>query len=316
MKLGDLGEKNFIKRILNIIDEPRNLMKGDDAVDFKVKEVSFIIKADGFSFVSSKTPWNDYYDLGWKAVTSCISDLAVKGGRPIAVLASIGVLPSYEVEDGIKLIRAIRDASHFYSSMFLGGDTNNGEWVDVFCIGEEAKPISRKGANEGDPIFYIGELGLTGIAFQMMKRGKDLSSLFNKEKVLEAIRRPKAFRLWEVNLDCIKASTDVSDGLAESLYNLAEANSLGIHLDFELEGQTAMEAIEKGLDIKEMLFYAGEEFGYLLAVNEECSKSFKDEVELRGGKITRIGVFKGNRVEVKWKGELLERRGWDNLISF
>jgi len=77
-----------------------------------------------------------------------------------------------------------------------------------------------------------------------------------------------------------------------------------------------MEAIEKGLDIKEMLFYAGEEFGYLLAVNEECSKSFKDEVELRGGKITRIGVFKGNRVEVKWKGELLERRGWDNLISF
>jgi len=37
MKLGDLGEKNFIKRILNIIDEPRNLMKGDDAVDFKVK---------------------------------------------------------------------------------------------------------------------------------------------------------------------------------------------------------------------------------------------------------------------------------------
>ena len=317
MKLYDLGEKKVIETILQYVDEGDYDLGKDD--DIAVVQ-GIALKIDGFSVYNSMLPWNSFYDMGWKASTMVASDLIAKGVRPLAIVVSIGAPGSTLIDDIVDIIRGVRDSAHYYNMLFVGGDTNAARtdiWVDASGIGVPVgNVISRKGAAHGDYVAVTGLFGLTGAAFHAYRSSYNIELLREKyPEIIMATRRPSAplyfLKLVEEYGHCISSSTDVSDGLAFSLNQIASKNNVAIRIEsLPLHSEVEKYAREVGVDPHLLALHGGEEFEVLFTIRGECKSIIRELVEKYDVKI--IGsVIKGQGVY--YGSKRIEPIGWDHF---
>ncbi len=317
MKLCDLGEKKVIETILEYVDESDYDLGKDD--DIAVVQ-GIALKIDGFSVHNSMLPWNSFYDMGWKASTMVASDLIAKGVRPLAIVVSIGAPGSTLMDVIVDIIKGVRDSAHYYNMLFVGGDTNAARtdiWVDASGIGVPiGNVISRKGAMHGDYVVVTGLFGLTGAAFHAYKSGYNITLLREKyPEIITATRRPRAplyfLKLVEEYGHCISSSTDVSDGLAFALNQIAFKNNVAIRIEsLPLHSEAEEYAQEVGVDPYLLALYGGEEFEVLFTVRGECKSMIKElvekyDVKIIGSVMEGQGVYYGSR--------RVEPIGWDHF---
>ena len=102
------------------------------------------------------------HDLGAKAVTVNVSDLAAMGASPRYALVSIALPPDVETAWVMELAGGMRDACGEYALTIVGGDTNRADLVvvSVTVVGEVApgRAGTRSGARVGDRIVVTGAL--------------------------------------------------------------------------------------------------------------------------------------------------------------
>ena len=314
----DIGEKKFINEIVRkYITNKLNFL--DDVFYVRINDVYLVLNVDGFSFSSSKYPWMDYYDIGWKAVTAGVSDLIAKNAKPLFIMVSIGLKKSTLVSDGEELLRGIRDAALYYGAEFVGGDTNSGndEWIDITVIGVTPNPIPLKSKDPGDYIIITGYYGITGLAHEFFKR-----QLKTKEEIIIThTKRPKArYELLEIFSkfrECVKISTDVSDGLAESLYKISYLNNVNIQLtNIPIHNYVLKICEELELDPLELALKGGEEFEVIFTIKPWCLDAITNKLEelkipFTVGKINVLksaGVYIGNKK--------LPQIVWDNFKGY
>ncbi len=327
--LSDLGEKGFITRSLEILSGlwiPNPLPPGDDAASQHLGGSYVIFKIDGFSAYSSKYPWNTYNDLGWKAATSCASDVIAKGGFPYIYMISIGAPPTFDSEDALELILGFKEALNSYGGFFAGGDTNSSKedlWVDVACIGYSFKdPIPRAG-REGDRIVITGLYGYSGLAriyYENLLRGsigvEDIPI-----EIRNATSRPRAridaVRILEKYRGCIRGSVDVSDSLAESLYLLSEASGRVIEIhEIPIDPRAEEISRDLGADLIDVVFNGGEEYELVLAVDHQCVHDLVEEMRRRGITAGIYGVItKEQGVRLRHREKTIPRKGYQHFIS-
>ncbi len=317
LTLKDLGEKEIIERILHYIDEVNHGLEKDD--DVAVIE-GIALKIDGFSVHNSMLPWNSFYDMGWKASTMVVSDLISKGAKPLAIMVSIGAPRDTFIDYILDIVKGVRDSAHYYNALFVGGDTNAAKsdiWIDASGIGVPVRGvISRKGATYNDYVMVTGVFGLTGAAFHAYKTGYEVAVLKEKyPEVIAATRRPKAplyfLRIVEEYRHCISSSTDISDGLAFSLNQIALKNNVAIRVDnLPLHSEAEKYAREIDIDPYILALYGGEEFEVLFTIRGECKNEIKELIEKYDVKI--IGsVMEGQGVY--YRGRRVEPIGWDHF---
>ncbi len=316
-KLRDLGEKKVIETILEYVDEGNYDLGKDD--DIAIVQ-GIALKIDGFSIYNSMLPWNSFYDMGWKASTMVASDLIAKGVRPLAIVVSIGAPGSTPIDNIVDIIRGVRDSAHYYNMLFVGGDTNAARtdiWIDASGIGVPiGKVISRRGATCGDYVMVTGLFGLTGAAFHAYRSGYDTTLLRERyPEIITATRRPRAplyfLKLVEEYGYCISSSTDVSDGLAFSLNQIAFKNNVAIHIkNLPLHNEAEKYAREVGVDPYILALYGGEEFEVLFTIREECKSIIKELVEKYDVKM--IGSVKEGQ-GVYYRSKRVEPIGWDHF---
>jgi thiamine-monophosphate kinase len=328
-RLSNIGERGFITRSLEILSSlwiSSSLPPFDDASAYYLGGSWMILKIDGFSAHSSRYPWNSWGDLGWKAATSCASDIIAKGGYPYFYMLSIGAPGGFSAGDALDIIRGFREAVEEYGGLFAGGDTNSSKediWVDVSCIGFSGTDPIPRGAHPGDLVIITGLFGLSGLAriyYEGISRGSiGIGEI--PESVVRATSRPRA-RIEAVEVmrryrRCIRGSTDVSDSLAESLYLISEASGYEIELEktpLDPEAVGTMERIKA--DPIDIVFNGGEEYELVIVASRECSEEIVREMTRRGVKAEIYGEVRDRKgVGVIYNGKRIPRAGYKHFIS-
>jgi thiamine-monophosphate kinase len=196
-------------------------------------------------------------DVGWKALSVAVSDIAAMGGTPAHALVSVGAEPGTDLD---QIADGIAEASEAWRCPVVGGDLSAAAQlvisVAVTGVLEGPWPATlRSGARPGDALFVTGPLGSSAAGLRLLRRGPDADPGLDQadRAALElAFRRPRA-RLAEGRAARGAGATammDISDGLGLDLHRLAGASGVGFILDDVpvAAGATFDEAIGGGED--------------------------------------------------------------------
>lgn len=172
-------------------------------------------------------------DVGWRSLHAAVSDLAAMGAMPVAALSALTLprgFPDAELE---RLVRGQRQAADVLGCPVVGGNLSRGAALSVTTtvLGRAKNPILRGGAQVGDELWLLGEVGLAaaGLAWLMKKRRGGGASA---QRCVLAWRRPVA-RLSFGKALCGRAhaAIDVSDGLAGDAVHMAKRSRVRIAIE-------------------------------------------------------------------------------------
>jgi thiamine-monophosphate kinase len=191
-------------------------------------------------------------DLGWKALTATLSDIAAVGGRPCHALVSVCGPPGTDMD---RLMAGVAAASARWGTPVVGGDVAGAGQVMVSVAATGVldggrPPVLRSGASGGDHLVVTGPLGGSAAGLRLLREGGTGSE--QASRLVERHRRPQA-RLAEgaaARAGGATAMLDVSDGLALDAHRLATASGVGFALWSVpvADGATEDEALGGGED--------------------------------------------------------------------
>ncbi|MFW9797361.1 MAG: thiamine-phosphate kinase [Candidatus Thorarchaeota archaeon] len=326
MKTGEMGERDFLKKISSLVNKPKGAVLGfdDDASDIPVSDKNnLIINVDTFVRKTDWLPGMTPAQAGRKTVVMALSDLAAKGAQPIATMLSLCVPEDYDVDDASEIIRGFSQFGLKSNIPYLGGDV--GMCDDVILTGVAlgiAPPesiVSRGGAKEGDIIAVTDNFGLTSVAFELLIRGLKAEPNLRLD-ALEAAFRP------EINLGlvsalaeakAVSASMDSSDGLAITLHSIANQSGCGIIVEtLPVSPEVESFCENNNLDILKTVMQGGEEFILVLAIPPEKFDDALSIASKKGIQLQTIGsVTTGDRIV--WESEKgtqdIPFAGYDNF---
>ncbi|MGC9155884.1 MAG: thiamine-phosphate kinase [Ferrimicrobium sp.] len=208
--------------------DPTKEVLGDDAAVMPVQGTSLTLCADalvqGIHFdLAYWTP----AQIGAKAVTVNISDLAAMAAAPLWILSTIAAPKNFDVE---ALLLGIESRAQSYGAQLIGGDLTRSDnvVVSVTAIGAQLlPPLRRGGAHAGDTIFVTGPLGLASVALSHLSQASHVDDRTRRALLDPSARIEEGFAAARAGAN---AAIDISDGLALDLHRLANASGVGFHL--------------------------------------------------------------------------------------
>lgn len=216
MKLKDLGEFNFIKRVTKPVRLSNRIVKGagDDAAVIKYTKDKYLL------FTTDMLIEGKHFDktanaelVGRKSMSCNISDIAAMGGAPKFAVISIGMPGSLDIKYADNMYKGVRKTADKFKVDLVGGDTVSSEniVINIALIGEVEKEnlVLRNGAKKNDAIFVTGRIGGS-------IKGKHLNFTPRLEEARFLVKNFK-----------INSMIDMSDGLLSDLGHILEASNRG-----------------------------------------------------------------------------------------
>ena len=270
-----MKESEVINIIQNTLSD--NSYIGDDCAELKPFNL-FITQDSLVENVHFDTETTTPYQLGIKAVAVNISDLLTRLCTPLFI--SIGLsLPKDTTSDFItELYRGINSACIKYGVKVTGGDITGSEKViiSITAIGKRdyKHNTSRAFAKEGDYVVTTGFYGTSSAGLYALQ-----NKIYAPEKLTDACLTPQA-RFEEAEIiknftDYDMASADTSDGLADTLYKIADASGVSITVDYTnipILPEVKNFAKQNKLDEKQFVLWGGEDFELIFCISEETFK--------------------------------------------
>ncbi len=292
---------------------------GDDvsAVDIEHGKLA-VVKTDMLVGKTDVPPGMSLWQAARKTVVMNISDLAAKGVKPAALLASIGIPRSFAREDIEQIGKGLNAGAREYDAYVLGGDTNETSDLIISCvafgIGDRNKLMLRSGAKPGDVVATSGTFGKTAAGLKILLHHLSVSPKL-KNTLVDAVLMPRA-RLKEglalAQAGAATASIDSSDGLAWSLHEISKASEVGFVItNLPVASETRKFAETHGSDPVELSLYGGEEYELVVTVTPELW-----EIARSAASLIKIGfVTKERKLFLKAKGITteIEPRGWEHF---
>ncbi|APS00055.1 thiamine-phosphate kinase [Pajaroellobacter abortibovis] len=250
-------------------------------------------------------------DIGWRAYMTAASDLAAMGARGWCALSSI-VLPHFVSDsDWQELIAGLREAAYSLHIPIVGGNLSQGSALSLATtfLGYTSRAISRGGGGAGDKLWLAGPVGLAAAGFRALQAGRGMEP--SLQPAVAAWQRPQARLDTVEELDKkAQAAIDVSDGLAQDVFSMAEASQCQALLDLdsilEYGGNPLAQAAEALMaDPLELALYGGEDYA-IVAASSQPLTGFSCIGELQEGE-GLYGKKQGKKLP-------LTVRGFDHFI--
>lgn len=242
-------------------------------------------------------------DLGYKSLSAAFSDIAAEGGKPLYYLLNLGLTEKNSLQDFRAIMEGMEIVNDRYSVELIGGDTFRAPvvFISITVVGKAEKPVTRKGAREGDCLYVTGSLGGAQMGLYALKN--KIESKITKYHLRPEIRCNEGIYLKR-NYH-LSSMIDVSDGLLIDSNHLAEEG--GVRIDIESGSIPVCEecrefASRHSLELMEMVLTSGEEFELLFTSPDDVKEKW----------VTRIGrITSGSGVWVD--GEKTPPRGFTHF---
>jgi thiamine-monophosphate kinase len=277
-ELGEFGLIDVLRRRLASAGDAEGVVVGigDDAAVTRTRAGATIVSTTDalVEDVHFRLDWSSAADVGFKAASVNVSDIAAMGAEPRWLLVALCAPPglSADVVEGI--YDGLTEAGALYGTEVIGGDTVRSKElvIAVTAIGElDGEPMRRSSAARGDVLAVTGPLGRAAAGVNLLL-SQDPKKVIPEHAMacLDAHRRPVA-RVREgrrLAAAGLRTAMDVSDGLASDARRLAEASGVGLEIDDE-RLPVAMEArsvaTDRGWDVRQMVLAGGEDLELLAA---------------------------------------------------
>lgn len=185
--------------------------------------------------------------VGRKAVTRNLSDIAAMAAKPLCALATAAIPRSFGEARCDELFAAMRNTAEHYACPLIGGDVSIWDGplhltVTVLATPAGIEPVTRRGANPGDVICVTGQLGKSYPTHHHL-------TFEPRIDIARAMAQYPATRPH-----CM---IDISDGLARDLGHLCQMSNTSAVIDATKlpcrDGATWQQAVGDGEDY-ELLF--------------------------------------------------------------
>ncbi len=253
------------------------------------------------------------YQIGFRLVSSNVSDIFAMGGEPEFMLLNIALredLPPLFLDE---LMDGIEECLKRYGSSLIGGDISesiNNIFLSATLIGYSMNPILRNGARAGDRIYLTGTTGDSGAGLELLKiirkpldiklnqinltpeDNKTLRSFSaDMDSILYLLKRhllPEPRPLHNILKD-INSMMDISDGLSLDLWKLCRESGVGATIYEErIPLSDALKAVSTatGFDALNLALTGGEDYELIFTTSKQIDTSIIPEI-----KITEIGII-------------------------
>lgn len=230
---------------------------GDDAAVLPVpRGEQLVLSTDAtVENVHFRSEWLAWEEVGYRAVTAALSDLAAMAAAPLGVLVALEL--STPARDAVlQLAGGIADAARSAGTVILGGNlAHAGAFsMTTTVVGCAHAPLRRSGGRPGDLLYVTGALGGPAAALSAWLAGATPEPLHRAR-----FARPVA-RIAEASWLAVRGASaciDVSDGLGGDVGHLAAAGDLAIEVQLErvpvVQGASERDAITGGEEYELLL---------------------------------------------------------------
>ena len=304
----DLGEIELLNRLKRFM---RCGQIDDDIAEINITNKSLLINTD---LLVEKIHFSDEIsnakDIGWKCITTNISDLICSGSENI-ISFNVGlVLPPSTPWKWVEgLYEGMWEAMQEFGGEIIGGDCSGGEtkMISITAIGEMSPPrLHRGNALPGDYVVSTGlhglsRLGLALLTSEQLPSNAPISpqltsgAINSHKRPYPAVNALKALKECKPESSSWRAAgTDSSDGLIESIRGICQSsncqailskNSIPKHPDWP-----------KDSIWDEWILNGGEDYQLILTLPKEWAEALLNK--LKSARI--IGFIKKGNPNIYW----------------
>lgn len=305
LNVSDIGEKELVKYI---IANSKDITADDTAIT-SFNATNLISTCD-MLIQSRHFPENmSYFNMGFKAVTVNVSDLAAMGAKPLGFLLSIAIPKDLKVDCFKKIIEGVLSACDNYSIPLIGGDTNEASEIIMSgtALGLCDRPLLKDTCNKNDLVVLTGDIGLAALGFHL----KEMNNIY-VQKALKPIARTKEGIL--INDAGATSATDITDGLASELHEM-KRDGLGFVIYEEMLGISDEYKRIAGwldLDYLDLALHVGEDFELVFTISEENLANLDIDYKVIGK------VTDSDKIEIVLENgfsEEITNRGYEHYVS-
>jgi thiamine-monophosphate kinase len=338
--LKDIGEFGFIERISRgCLIRPQNVIKaiGDDAAAFipepgQVILVTTDLLVERIHFLRNATSG---FNLGYKALSVNLSDIAAMGGIAREAFVSIAIPENCSIDFLEDIYKGMKTLAAEFDVNLLGGDTTRSKVdliINISVVGSafEKGILYRNTARHGDIICSTGFLGDSRAGLHLIINDIEADSSELKA-LLDAHLLPKPY-LQEgrffARQDGVHALIDVSDGLSSDIGHIAKESNVGVRLYSEkipVSNNLEKFCTRFDFDPVEYSLAGGEDYTLLCTISpEKVDNIAKDYMKRFRNPLYKIGEItdSGKMEMVFLNGQIksFAPSGWDhfkmNLIKY
>ena len=316
---------------------------GDDCAVIKPRMGEYLVSTDSLvEGVHFDTSLMSLKQIGYKAVTSNVSDIYAMNGNPLHMTVSLGISGKYTTHQIEELYSGINMGCKTHGVDVVGGDISSsfsGLVINITIIGFQKKDhiVYRSGAKQGDLIVVSGTLGDAYLGLQVLFRESgvlldqegneglmgDIKNQLTKNKALvERQVKPEARK--DV-IDFLRkkgvrptSMIDVSDGLSSDLLHICKSSNVSVRVyenKIPISADAERFCREARLSPTIIALSGGEDYELLFTIKKT------DLIKLSGApNLSVIGNVLGPKSANKlilFGGEevVLEKMGWDHFGS-
>ena len=302
LNLSDIDEKELINYILS---QSKSIIADDTAItDFN--DTNLISTSDMLIESKHFPKRMSYFQMGFKAVTVNVSDLAAMGSDPLGFLLSIALPKDLDVNSFKQIIDGVIKACKHYNIPLIGGDTNEASEIIISgtALGLCDNPMMKNTAKEGDLVCLTGDIGLAALGFNL--KGENIYT----EKSLMPYARLNEGKL--IKDAGATSATDITDGLASELYEM-KPDSLGFMIyeeKLEISDEYKKLSHDLNLNYLDLLLHVGEDFELVFTIdrNNDLDIDYKVIGEVNASDKVEITLVNGEVKEI-------ENRGYNHYVS-
>lgn len=326
------GEFDLIAKLVQRAGEPATGEQlrvgiGDDAAVTVVEGAtvtSVDMLVDGVHF---RRATSSLREIGRKALSVALSDLAAMGARPGEAYVALGLPSDLDEARCLELYGGLGEVAAETATTLAGGDVSAAPALTlaVTVVGYAPTPerlVGRSGARAGHALAVTGDLGGAAAGLLIIERPALRAGL--DPAVTEALARRQTDPTPRLAAGAALAGAgaaamiDLSDGLGADAAQIAAASEAWLRIELDrlpLAAGVAEVAAAAGVDPIDVATAGGEDYELLVAIAPQRVSETVAAVEATGTTLTVVGqVSEGEGVELRGAdGGRRPARGFDHF---